>query len=143
MLHLKDIISCVDLFDDVSSSFVNREGNSHAHLLALWAALWNRSRAAPISCPPAIVSKKRWARENYFISQTYFTGEGKLLFLKRNDVYSGKKKKILPFNGLMFNLLHLEISKFSLLLKRKSCLSPILVRRENYFMSQNSFNCRI
>ena len=126
--------------------FVNREGNSHAHLLALWAALWNWSRAAPISCPPAIVSKKRWAREYYFISQTYFTGElGKTIVSKKKWCLfkKKKKKKELPFNGLMFNLLHLEISKFSLLLKRKSCLSPILVRRENYFMSQNSFNCRI
>ena len=51
-----DILSVVIFFlEDVSFSFVGREGNSSAYLLALWAAFWHRLESVPLSCPLAIV----------------------------------------------------------------------------------------
>ena len=44
-----DILSVVIFFlEDVSFSFVGREGNSSAYLLALWAAFWHRFESVPL-----------------------------------------------------------------------------------------------
>ena len=48
---LQNILALCSLFDDVSFSFVKREGNSSAHLLALWAAFCNNSGPVSISNP--------------------------------------------------------------------------------------------
>lgn len=54
---MNDILSTINIFEDLSFSFVRREGNSSAHLLALWAAFWHKSGPIPLSCPPAIVAQ--------------------------------------------------------------------------------------
>ena len=46
---LEDILFLVKYFDNVSFSFIYRDGNVTAHLLAQWAALLNWSGPIPIS----------------------------------------------------------------------------------------------
>ena len=46
---VKDILYFVKDFDNVKFSFVFREGNEAAHLLARWAALLNWNGPVPIS----------------------------------------------------------------------------------------------
>lgn len=52
---VNDILPVVIFFEDVFFSFVRREANSSAYLLALWAAFWHRFESVPLSCPLAIV----------------------------------------------------------------------------------------
>ena len=54
---VNDILTTINIFEDVSFSFVRREGNSSAHLLAFWAAFWQKSGLIPLSCHPAIVAQ--------------------------------------------------------------------------------------
>ena len=52
---LQNILALCNLFNDVSFSFVKREGNSLTHLLALWVAFCNNSRLVYISDPSLLV----------------------------------------------------------------------------------------
>ena len=54
---LQNILALCNLFDDVSFSFVKREGNSSAHLLALWAAFCNNSGPISISVLSLLVAQ--------------------------------------------------------------------------------------
>ncbi|KAK9985205.1 hypothetical protein SO802_034730 [Lithocarpus litseifolius] len=54
---LLNILALCNLFDDVSVSFVKREGNSSAHLLALWATFCNNSGPVSISDPSLLVAQ--------------------------------------------------------------------------------------
>ena len=54
---LQNILALCNLFDDVSFSFVKREGNSSAHLLALWVAFCNNSGRVSISNPYLLVAQ--------------------------------------------------------------------------------------
>ena len=53
---LQNILALCNLFDDVSFSFVKREGNSSTHLLALRAAFCNTSGPVYISDPSLLVA---------------------------------------------------------------------------------------
>ena len=54
---LQNILALCNLFDDVSFSFVKREGNFATHLLAFWAAFCNNSGPVSISDPSLLVAQ--------------------------------------------------------------------------------------
>ncbi|KAK9988077.1 hypothetical protein SO802_028316 [Lithocarpus litseifolius] len=54
---LEDILFPVKSFDNVSFSFICRDGNVTAHLLAQWAALLNWSGPVPISSLSPMLAK--------------------------------------------------------------------------------------
>ena len=64
---VNDILSVVIFFEDVSFFFVRREGNSSAHLLALWAAFWHRFESVPLlpSCYCSSSFGKRWVGPSF------------------------------------------------------------------------------
>ena len=83
-----DILYLSKSFVNVSFSFVNREGNVPAHLLAQWAAFVSWSGLVPISILPLSVMKaldRDGSRPNPFCISP--------CFVLRNKVFIRQKKK--------------------------------------------------
>ena len=85
---LLNILALCSLFDDVSFSFMKREGNSSAHLLAFWVAFCNNLGSISISNPFLLVAQvlERDGQKpmSSMLYQSWFPFVNK-------DVYSAKK----------------------------------------------------
>jgi len=90
---LQNILALCNLFDDVSFSFVKREGNSSAHLLALWVAFCNNSGLVSISISdPSLLVAQALERDGQRPMSSLLYPSW-LPFVKQRCLFSKKKKK--------------------------------------------------